>query len=270
MSTDKHGAVLAIVLASTAFFGCGPEIETPTWDPIDYTGMLDHLEHPTGIIVDESFEKTMAVLVDTLGVDLLSESRFPADLTILHNQAEPLLLSVENSDGGQANPQDSSTKHSVTGTSIFAEISCIGPDTSNPSTDFQYGTMHLEGPQFHLGDVINGDYSLDGDIYVEFIECHAGRLQLLGDCPGYLSDYRDHIAFDLDLTVVDETGEERLLDNQIFLSRDTISLLIDAPDYGTYVFALTPGLDNEFDLGTDQGFFHCSVDGAGLSCSEAQ
>ena len=265
--TFRATAILAL-LATTTALGCEPDVKTASWDRMEYSAFLDQLAAPTGYLVNGSYEETHAALEESLGVTLGENGQLSKDIEILYHQLETTISVLESSVGGEPEPVQDTGEKEAKGTTIFARISCVGPNAKEPVTDYSAGTIVLESPSFKLLDALGDDFFLEGHTYAKFEDCEDEDVTIRGDAPGYLSDFHDHIALDLNITFEEDLIGEHTMNEMVLISYNSVDLSVDTGTNGIYTLGLTPGLDTEYVLGTAEGFFQCEMGISGLSCDE--
>ena len=87
-----------------------------------------------------------------------------------------------------------------------------------------------------------------------------------GECPGYLSDENDHIAIQLNLSLVSEDKGSEEWGYRTIFEGHAIDVLLDLEDGIFYRLGVTPGLNTSFRLGTAEGLYECTIGPTELSC----
>ncbi|MCP4197677.1 MAG: hypothetical protein GY762_11060 [Proteobacteria bacterium] len=246
--------------------GCEEDIYGPDWTPIDYNQVIQSIAGPTGTLVDDSPQVTADAIVAQLGNPL----ELVDDAELLYQQMEVMLNVLEESQGIE---QESNTasKGTVRGTTVYARISCLGPNLLNRSKDFDtYGEIRLEGSDFSLNDAIKDGFNLGGDMLVGFRECRIKDKIMHGLNPAFASIENAEFLVDLDLLVKKTDATEYRAQYPFLVRRNEIIILADTGERGTYILSVQLGGNSviAITITSAEGTYGCSIGVSGLNCNQ--
>ena len=268
MNTMMPTALRFFVAIISLLTACAPELETPTWKPMDYKGFLYELEHPTGELIEDDPNTTGTLIEKQLAASILGTSGWLDELVAIHRQLMPAIEVLAESKAGSPEPIEQTGQDTLHGTRVYARLSCTGPDAAHPATDFSYGTITIEGPQFSIAESVESmAFSLEGHALLEFEKCHDEEDRVLsGSAPGYLSDYYDHVAIDAAL-VVSGDNDTYPFNRRILVTEERITTVVKVKPHGRYTVSVFPEDSDTYEVAFDGGAFTCTtVPGAGANC----
>jgi hypothetical protein len=241
--------------------GCEEDIYSPSWDPIDYGGLVQDFSAPTGSLVDGSPQETAAVIETELG----NAQDVQDDVVLLYEQMEVMIDVIEERQENALEP-NTVNKGSVHGTNVYARISCLGPNLLDRSTDFEYGEIRLEGSDFSLNDALKSGFTFGGDMLAAFRECRMKNKTVRGVNPAFASVENGDLLVDLDISIEESDETEHRARYPFLLRRNEIHILADTGARGTYVLSIRVGGDRVITITTAEGIFGCSIGLSGLTC----
>lgn len=254
------GALFGLLMLS-----CEPEVAVNSWPAVPYAEIVDEMTAPSGRLIDADPSQT-AAQVERLLDDHETIDRVMEIGSAVYRQAEPLIRSVEESNGG-VEYSDNATSGDAEGTTAYVRISCLGPNVLEPDLDFQHGELYVESPSFSAKDAVAATVVLDGDMFGEFRnDCTLGPALVRGNFPGYISDPEDSLLLDLDLIVEEENRTTERFRFPVLMVRNLIRVLLRTEENGNYVLGFGVNDRAAFSLGTEAGFYQCEVGSDGISC----
>ncbi|MBN2804492.1 MAG: hypothetical protein JXR91_15460 [Deltaproteobacteria bacterium] len=256
--------ILVFVLLFT-LTNCVPDIESVTWDAIDYPMQFYKVTHPDGkLIVNDG----VATHVEKQ-LNIEQPEYFFKDYSSIYNQSSKFLNYLQSTSQVNSDyipPKDNSTLH---GSEAYLQYSCIGPDKDQPSTNNQFGTIQIEGPLFSLDESIDTKkFEINGHIFMMFKKCQIENTIFKGTAPGYVDDYNLRIALSLNLQLISDNGDSHLLNQVVFLSDEVIWVIVES-DSGQFTVGIIPDLDDAaFALVADSEDYQCELtENNGWTCN---
>lgn len=227
---------------------CTPEVEVPRWEPIDVDALISSVENPTARFADDP---ELGTLRGTLTEPSTAESVDEA------TQGLRELLDESERPPGDDEP-GVGDRGLGSGTAVFLEIACGGPDLSAPDRTFEFGRIRLDSPRLTREVIEN--LTIEGDLLLSFVQCSVGGLTYDGTAPSsYLADDPQQLATSLSLEVLDEsTGRlEPFVRDAIFESTRSRFVQPSAGG-GTYTLELD-ALAGTTSLRAADGVLQCST-----------
>jgi hypothetical protein len=188
----NESCAIAMVLLGA----CSPEPSSVRWRPIDLEALDEALAAPTADVtprttreVAAAFAREEVLLGLTIGfvrrVLTREEGREVSTSTWRRGSAVPRVLEDE----------------ALSATSVYVRASCPGPDPSNPDVDFAYGQLRIDSAQ--LTREALEDYTIEGDLFLQFEACRMSSLELDGTMAAYYDPDAIELALAPDLQVED-------------------------------------------------------------------
>lgn len=195
--------VVVIVLCLGA---CTPEVESRTWTPVDFDEVEFALDNPT------------ARLADDPQLDMLRDSlRAPSTASNVNAAVIDVRDVLSDDSTGEAVTDTNGGTQLGSGTSVYLEIACGGPDMDNPDRTFDFGLVRVDSPALTREVVENID--IEGDLLLTFESCSSEGFTYDGPAPSaYRKGEADQLASRMALDVFDEVEQttERLETDAIF------------------------------------------------------
>ncbi len=187
-----------LVILSTVglAIACTPEVDVPRWEPLDVDALRSAMDNPTAQFADDP---ELGTLRETLTQPSTAQSvdAATAELREFLDQGE--LPATGNSSGDD----DRDTLGS--GTSVFLEIACGGPDPDAPDRTFQFGRIRVDSPRLTREVIEN--LSIEGDLLLSFVQCSVAGLTYDGTAPSsYLRGDVPQLATSFSLEVLDQSA----------------------------------------------------------------
>lgn len=145
---------------------------------------------------------------------------------------------------------------SGSGTTVFLDAACAGPDSKNPNRDFSNGWVRFDSPFVEAG---TGSLRVSGDVLLTWKDCNTPYGEFDGATPGYLdvNDWSLLLNGTIDFRKADEIVT---LTPTVRLGDDSIELSSSAPDGGRMTYQV---VFNEAAIGGgvigSNGPFACGV-----------
>lgn len=172
---------------------CTPEVDVPRWDPLDVDALVSTVDNPTARFADDP---ELGTLRDTLNEPSTAESVDEATRG-LREFLDEMERPVED------DPSAGDLGGLGSGTAVFLEIACAGPDLDAPDRTFEFGSIRIDSPRL-TRDVIE-NLSIEGDLLLSFVQCSVDGLTYEGTAPAsYLAGDAPQLATSLSLEVLDE------------------------------------------------------------------
>jgi hypothetical protein len=266
-------AGLGLLALLFIFLSCKPETAPVTWEPIDYVGTVDAMANPTGELLNDDPEQTVAMLAGEIGLSVDEFDRFIMDLTQIQKQLMPIFDNLEGSQGGF--PEDDIAdaglhEEKATGTSAYVQINCSGPDGTTRPGDFndpEYGFIRFDDPDISVDEIVSNGYVPNGDLLSHFSDCQDNDLAIKGHSAGFASDYYDNLLLDLIISLTDDSDFSYSLENFALFSSSLIVVLFEVGTDRTYSITVELSEGLTFVLGTVDGYYFCTFgDDPPLQC----
>jgi hypothetical protein len=234
---------LSVWTLCAALLGCEVEVTHRTWEPLDYQSVISDMLGPTGTLVSAEDPTVQTFLSEQLpkmvGVVLVLTDTLLSLSKIAQSAPPETVVDAGDWDMENGVPTDGDTYISGTGTSLYIEVGCPGPDAYTIGRTFEYGVIRIDSNDL-------ADFSLkkmQGGTHLLFTidKCVIPGAVLNASAAAYLIPIFKGMLLNVSPLAF---GAGSVRGTDAYITPHGASILIDANQLGTYRLDIT--VDGEY------------------------
>ena len=154
MASHRQSRIVGLWIACAVSFSCSSNVEHKTWERLDYEAALTAMRYPTGQLAAlEPPNSPISAQIEKQAPEVMSRLLLFVGTLALLAQAASTEPPDTGDDAGDGLPDagiiptpdsEPDIETSRTGTHLFLEAACPGPDAYRLAQDFKYGFIRID------------------------------------------------------------------------------------------------------------------------------